>query len=307
MKARRKKKTGLTQKQVQMFLLRQLAGKPENIQQLMEGEESQAFSYEYDGEGYVLRINRASAGFQKDAYAAEHFHYERLPIPRVLQIGNIDEYHTFCISERRSGFTLQDADPQTIRRLLEPMTQIWLAMKQCAIYATTGFGDFDARGQGTYATWQEFLLSIFTSPLYQWERVVQCIGQTVYKRLITIFASLVQACPEERFLVHGDLGANNVLTDGQAITAVLDWEHAKYGDPLFDIAIAYFWSSWLDCMAVQAAYYETLLSTLPNYRKRLLCYQLRIGLDEIHDKVLCQNWEEAQWAVERCTEITHSL
>ena len=60
-------------------------------------------------------------------------------------------------------------------------------------------------------------------------------------------------------------------------------------------------------MAAQAAYYETLLSALPNYHKRLLCYQLYIGLDEIHEKVLYENWEEARWAVERCTEITRSL
>ena len=36
-----KKKTALTQEHVTMFLLRQLAGEPENIQHLVEGEESQ--------------------------------------------------------------------------------------------------------------------------------------------------------------------------------------------------------------------------------------------------------------------------
>ena len=84
-----KKKTELTQEQVKMFLQRQFAGKPENVQPLVEGEESQALSYECSGEAYVLRIHHENVGFQKDAYAAHHFHSEKLPIPRVLQIGSI--------------------------------------------------------------------------------------------------------------------------------------------------------------------------------------------------------------------------
>ncbi|HEX4207994.1 MAG TPA: aminoglycoside phosphotransferase family protein [Ktedonobacteraceae bacterium] len=302
-----KKKTELTRGHVHLFLQRQFAGKPENIQQLVEGEESQAFSYECDGKGYVLRIHRGSVGFQKDAYAANHFHSEKLPIPRVIQVGSIDEHHAFCLTEKRPGFTFQDADPQMIRQLLEPITQVWLALKECDLCETTGFGDFDADGQGVYATWQEFLLSLFDSSAYDWSRVVQFMGQTAFRYLVTPFISLAQSCPEERSLVHGDFGSNNVLTDGQNITAVLDWENAKYGDPLFDVATAYFWSPWLNCMAAQAGYYDELLSTLPSYHERLRCYQLRIGLDEIHDTVIHQNWRMAQWAIKRSTEIVHAL
>jgi hypothetical protein len=40
------KKTEITLEQVKEFLQRRFAGKPENVQQLVEGEESQAFSYE---------------------------------------------------------------------------------------------------------------------------------------------------------------------------------------------------------------------------------------------------------------------
>lgn len=301
------KKTELTQEQVKEFLQRRLTEKPENVQQLVEGEEAQAFSYECDGKGYVLRIRRESAGFQKDAYAAAHFQSERLPIPRVIQIGSLDEHHIFCLTEKRPGFTLQDADSHTLRRLLEPTTQVWLALKECDLRETVGFGDFHADGQGAFATWQEFLLALFDSPAYDWDPVVQFMSQTAYERLVTPFTSLAQFCPEELSLVHGDFGSNNVLTDGQSITAVLDWENAKYGDPLFDVATASFWSPWLECMAAQAGHYETLLSTLPSYHERLLCYQLRIGLDEIHDTVIHQNWRMAQWAIKRSTEIVQAL
>jgi hypothetical protein len=37
--------------------------------------------------------------------------------------------------------------------------------------------------------------------------------------------------------VHGDFHPGNVLTDGQRVTAILDWEEAALGDPRIDVAI----------------------------------------------------------------------
>ena len=107
--------------------------------------------------------------------------------------------------------------------------------------------------------------------------------------------------------MHGDFGSNNVLTDGQRITAVLDWESAKYGDALFGAATAYFWRTWLPCMDLQAGYYEACLGAMPHYHERVLCYQVRIGLAEIYANVLDQDWKMAVWAARRSAEILPSL
>jgi hypothetical protein len=66
---------------------------------------------------------------------------------------------------------------------------------------------------------------------------------------------------------------------------------------------SYFWSSWLDCMAAQAAYYNACLSAIPGYQERIVCYQLRIGLAEVYDNVMHQNWKMARWAAKRSAEI----
>jgi aminoglycoside phosphotransferase (APT) family kinase protein len=44
-------------------------------------------------------------------------------------------------------------------------------------------------------------------------------------------------------LVHGDYGPNNVLLDAaaRAVTAVLDWEWVRVGDPVEDLA----WCEWI--------------------------------------------------------------
>ncbi len=321
------RKTQLTQTEVLAFLNQKFAGRVVNVQQLLEGEESQAFSFECEGslagkkstdhsgeesqafsfecEGasYVFRTNRSARGFQKDSYAYSHFCSVKVPIPRVIEIGQIDEQHAYCISEKMPGFTLQDADSKTLKGLLQPVSETWLAISDTDISSTSGFGDIDVTGQGRYSSWREYLLSILDSSYYDWDSVFRHVDKGLVNDLMAAFIALIQHCPEERRLVHGDFGSNNVLTYGYNITAVLDWDNAKYGDPLFDVANAYFWRTWLECMDLQADYYEVHLSTLPHYHERILCYQLRIGLDEIYDNAIHQDSRTTAWVARRCTEI----
>ena len=42
----------------------------------------------------------------------------------------------------------------------------------------------------------------------------------------------------ETTLVHGDFRVGNMLVDGDDLTAVLDWELARVGDPLYDLGYA---------------------------------------------------------------------
>ena len=42
-------------------------------------------------------------------------------------------------------------------------------------------------------------------------------------------------------LLHGDLGSHNVLTDGDRLLGLIDWEDALAGDPVYDVA---FWATF---------------------------------------------------------------
>jgi hygromycin-B 4-O-kinase len=56
--------------------------------------------------------------------------------------------------------------------------------------------------------------------------------------------ALVDACPERRDLVHGDLLHGNVLVspDASRVEAVLSWKCSVRGDFLFDAAWCSFWA-----------------------------------------------------------------
>lgn len=55
---------------------------------------------------------------------------------------------------------------------------------------------------------------------------------------------VVQSIPDEidtrqRVLVHNDFSLSNVLVDGDAVSAIVDWTEAGQGDPGSDLAFAY--------------------------------------------------------------------
>jgi hygromycin-B 4-O-kinase len=101
----------------------------------------------------------------------------------------------------------------------------------------------------------------------------------VFDRNYAAMEDLLDRCPEERFLVHGNYGFGNLLARGAEITAVLDWIDAKYGDFLFDVAWLDFWGIGDDWAGRFREYYDVQGTAVPHYEDRLRCYQLRIGMD----------------------------
>lgn len=295
-------KTSLVASTINDFLVTQFET-IDDLQNMIEGEESQAFSFRYEDNKYVIRINPSIDGFKKDEYAYKHFTSASVPIPKVIMVGQIDSNHAFCISEMAEGITFQDADEVTISRLLQPVTEVWQAISRTDLATTSGYGDFGSNGRGQFASWREYLLSILDDKKYNWSKLISLMDVDLVKQMSDEFARLVPECPEERNLVHGDFGSNNLLVSNNAVTSVLDWENALYGDPLFDIAGAYFWRTWLLCMEKSAGYWEKSLSDVPNYHKRIRCYQLRAGLHEIYDNAQDNDHKMLEWLQHRCKEI----
>ena len=145
--------------------------------------------------------------------------------------------------------------------------------------------------------------SVADSQRYNWAAVESLADMDTVNRLLERLHRLAVHCPETRALVHGDFGSNNVLTDGRGITGIVDWSEASIGDPLYDVANIFYWRTWLDCMQQQAGYFEAHLVDLPKLRERLLCYQLRIGLAEIHQSAIDGNTDALAWATSRCREL----
>lgn len=113
---------------------------------------------------------------------------------------------------------------------------------------------------------------------------------------------LAPAAMPRRALIHGDFGAANLLSDGRVITAVIDWDRAMAGDALYDEANLFFW---------REASLRPVLSRLavehsadPDWARRLVCYQLRIGLQELSESLASLQPVDVNWLLARCAELT---
>lgn len=273
------------------FLTRTLGSPPDRLERLSaEGMESQAFTFESDARTYVLRINPSLRGFEKNRWAAEMVG-ARVPVPRVTALGMLDEDYAYCITEWAPGVTLEDLPVEDVGKLVNEVQAAWTGFASCDVSGIAGFGDFDARGNASASSWRDVLLGTLDGEGASDEPV------------LAVYRELVDRCPEERALVHGDFGANNVLVHEGRVNAVLDWDCAMVGDPLYDVANMRFWATHLPCMEVQAAHFDRTLSMLPGYRERVLCYAVRIGIEEAHEARRGGDSEVAKWALARCREL----
>ncbi|MFD1676241.1 phosphotransferase family protein [Alicyclobacillus fodiniaquatilis] len=284
-------------------MLQRRWGEISAFHQLSEGLSSQAFGFCHDGAEFVIRVNRSIVGFQKDAYASAQFSCARVPIPDIIEIDHLDEHHAFCISSRARGMRLHDLDEAAMQRMAEPTARTIAAIAMSNLDKTSGFGRFDPHGVGAHPSWCDYLISITDDGRNDWEKASEYVDMEQVKLLFQLVHQFSETCPEERRLIHGDFGSYNTLSDGQHITAVIDWDLALFGDPLYEWANLAFWGEDRMKLVIRQA---RELSSLPQYQERLFCYQLRIGLQEIYDSAVRENPVDLDWLTTRCSHIVEA-
>ena len=270
------------------------------LTELQGGDESRVYLLTGDGSKRILRVSRSRFGFDKDAFAYRHFHSSSLPIPVVLEIGDLDGINSFCITNYASGTTLQDLSADQMQPLLQPVADMLQSIRKSDISATSGFGLLDQNGTGSHPSWSSFLQSLDNQ---QWPDVPHLLDTSQLRSAIGKLLSLSENAGDFRCLIHGDFGSNNVLTEGQSITAVIDWSEAMIGDPLYDVANIFFWRTWLACMEYQARFFEERLSLDEDAQNRLLCYQLHIGLRQVRESAITGDWDAVAWAMTRLKSL----
>ncbi|HEY5742191.1 MAG TPA: aminoglycoside phosphotransferase family protein [Terrimicrobiaceae bacterium] len=282
-------------------VLEQRLGAISDFSPLAEGLASQAFGFRQAASNYVVRVNRSSDGFAKDQFVYRTFASSDLPIPEVLDIGYLDDQHFFCVSRRMPGIRLQDTEACHMEQLVTPILRVMETIAARDISGTVGFGRFNIAGKGPYARWHDFLVSVLDADRYDWGQAGRTLHMPTIRTLWRLLADLARECPEERHLIHGDFGSYNMLADADGISAVIDWDRALFGDPLYDVANLLFWQEERLQPLIERIQKQD--HTIPRWAERVLCYQLRIGLEEIYDSATGAGTIHAAWLADRCQAI----
>ena len=277
-----------TEVQVRALLRQHFMSVGVDLRLLAGGEFSRAFAFDADGRPYVIRVSaspHAPEVYAKDEWAFRHFASPALPIPRVIARGEEGELY-FAISERVAGDRVDVIPPAARPALYPALLDVLDAIVATDVSSTRGYGPWSSTGDGEAATWRGSLSAIADNraegyygdwhALFRESFLERDLFDALYRRMLR----LADFCPEERHLIHCDLHFDNILSDGHRITGVIDWGNAGYGDPLYDVA----WLRRVNSLGetfVDAALLDARYGAAPNYRERIACYELALGLDDL--------------------------
>ena len=263
-------------------------GEPvQELEPVQGGQVAQALSFRVGGQEYILRINAGSldASFRKEVLIFQHFASPAIPIPPIVKVGYLGDL-VYAISHKMPGRGLEAISRAEYEALLPDLIRKLNAIHTCDVSRWPGYGLFDDAGKGMFADWRSSLAAIIDEErpdgfygkwhtLFTTTFLEREFFDTVYNHML----SLLDRCPEERHLVHGGYGYNNVLAQQGKVTAVLDWIDARYGDFVYDIAWLDFWPRGIDFPGLIRQYYTGQGIALPHYEERIACYKAYIGLD----------------------------
>ncbi len=242
---------------------------------------SHAYSFRVGEQDFVVRVSAWAEDFEKDAFASTHFGAAGLPIPPILAMGRCDETRSFAITARCPGRPMVDWGLHRRRHLTPTLFQALAVIHAADVSDFPGWGLMDAGGQGQFSSWRDYLRTFYNQKFdFAWDDLLArtFLAQRDLDDLMTEFERLLPFCPEEKYLVHGDYGFDNVIATRDQITGVLDWAEMRLGDFLYDVAWLDYWSPDLPFGDLWLAEAVSQGHDIPHFQERMRCYRLHIGL-----------------------------
>jgi aminoglycoside phosphotransferase (APT) family kinase protein len=283
----------LSREEVAAFLAGQPGG-PEDLEPLAGGAWSSAWAYRTAGEELVVRFGQEASWYEADRIAMT-FAGPDLPVPEVREVGTTPSGRAYAISVRRHGRFLEDTPVEQAGAITSTLTRLLIAL-----YRVPAGPDAPVvwhQAGPPAASWREFLLAGLTDDsgrlVHGWsaalatDQELAALAAAAAGRI----RALMDACPERRDLVHGDLLHGNVLIspDARRVEAVLSWKCSVRGDFLFDVAWCSFWAPFHPGIAaahplsglLQAPAVRAEPGALLDASARHHCYELHIGFTHL--------------------------
>lgn len=293
----------VTPKEIEAFLRETTGSAISGLSPIGLGEWSTAYSFDSEGQAFVVRFSPYHTDFVKDriAYA---YNSPSVPIPRVVQLGEaFDRY--FAISEKLPGIAIDDLEAAEMQCVIPAVLDLLDGLRLADVSGSEGYGFWSEDKRGVHGSWKEALLDITNDTpgkrIHGWKyKLAAEVGLEGFADLQRKLVSLVDNCPEERHLIHSDLLHYNLLVSDNEVSGVLDWGNSLYGDFLYELAWFTFWSAWHPAMAgigfrqLALAHYADIGLDVPHFDDRLACYELHIALDSIAYCSFTDRWSQVE-------------
>ncbi len=305
--------TAITLAQAEAFLADRFGIPPGTVETIQPGAWSTVFGYTHQGRQRIVRFSHYLDDLQHDQRAAG-WSTPAMPVPRVLELGRAFDRH-YAISDRVPGGFIDHLDGAGFRAILPALFAMLDDMRVIDLLNTTGFGGWDESGNGSSATWVDYLLQVGVDDPsgrgHGWRAALatSSIGDSGFEIGLEHLHRLVEHVPNERHLIHSDLLNRNLLVEDNRVTGVIDWGCSLYGDFLYDIAwFAYYWPwfpAWreVDFLAEVQAHYQRTGLDVPDFIERVRCYQVHIGLGSQAYNASIGRWDNVRADIDRTMAV----
>lgn len=261
----------------------------DDLHEIGKSQISRSYSLSVGGQLCELQFTEQnmSQGCWNERFFKERFRQMEIPVRAVLQEGDYDGLH-FVLAEKVNGRGLGQLPLNEFIAALPSVMDMLLRIASVDTSDTTGYGWLDSNGNGRFASWREHLCQVRDEEpglFYdRWHVLFDTtfLSRKVFDEYYGKMEALIDSTPLRRELVHGGFGYGNVLLDNGQVTAVLDWQDARYGDHV--LALMYT-LSWLD-RSKREAFLSAYKSALKRHGRsedriedRIKCYEYYTGLD----------------------------
>ncbi len=235
--------------------------------------------------------------FHAEAAAAQNALDAGLPSYRTLAVHDYsggDDF-AFQVLEKLPGTAIVEwlkAHPDDEPKLLESVGRNLAKVNQITI---EGFGPFDNEkaktGQlrGLHQTLADAVNAglEFNLDVLQTESIFTADQVVAVRKLFAITNPLLQS--GQPILVHNDFADWNLLTDGEKVTGILDWDECVGGDPLSELAC---WSTFFEPERLEGMLkgYFSVTQKPSNFDNKFQLLRLRYTISKMTLRIRRYTW-----------------
>ena len=203
---------------------------------------------------------------------------------------------SFQVIEKLSGDTVQfylRQHPENEDKLVFEMGKTMANLHKIRV---NGFGPFDnneAKKGNLIGTFESLAESINAGLDENLERLVKydIISEDIAGKMKKLFVNNELLKYDTSVLVHNDFADWNLLTDGNTITGVIDWDECVGGHPIQEIAC---WSTFFDPERINS-FLDGYFSVVPkyeNFEELFQLFRLRYTISKMALRVKRYNYEQ---------------
>ena len=271
----------------------------DHLKEVSGGQIARTYSLDIDGRACILQFNEQnmSQGCLNELFFRERFLQNGIPVRFVLHEGDFAGLH-FTVAVKVQGKGLIQIPLSEFISVLPSVMDILLSISSIDVSDTSGYGWLDGNKNGKFASWQEHLRQVRDEEpgeFYdRWHGLFDStfLDRNLFDDFYKKMEDRLDLTPSSRELVHGGFGYGNVVVNDRQISGVLDWQDARYGDHIFDLA---YMINWLDrslqeaCVNVYQESIRKIGRSEAHLEDRIKCYWYYIGLDGLRFAAKTEN------------------